>query len=248
MIETPNEQETMNEGSAGGEEQGRRPHFLLKNAALMIISFFMAVLFWYMCTSQDQKIVSKKFSDIPIVCINENQLQSGGMTVNIDKGMTVNAILKGCNSAMNSIEQDKIVAVVDLSGISQVGENRVVPVISGLPDGVSVSNVGAINITIENLVDKILHIDVEISGRPADGYTVDKSKISYIDTVMVSCGESYSKYVAGAKVVLDVSDRKEDYIVNLNIILVDQIGNEIDSFGVKFDYYSVELSVRVDSN
>ncbi len=218
----------------------------LSKILLMLLSFVIAILLWYLCTAQDQKVISRKFNDIPVVYINDSGLYEDRLTANVENNITVDIVLKGYNSAMKEINSADIMAVVDLALFKDVGLHKATPVISGIPEGITSSKVESVNVNIERIIDKSLYIDIEVKGVPKDGYTIDKNKIEYLNHINVSCSESYSKNITGAKVILDVTEKNEDYIVNLNVILIDQAGNEMDKSKVKMERDSVELIVHVD--
>ena len=227
------------------ENKNKKDGFLSK-ILLVLLSFIIAILLWYLCTAQDQKVISRKFNDIPVAYINDSVLYADKLTANVENDITVDIVLKGYNSAMKEIDSDDIVAVVDLALLKEAGWHKATPVISGIPEGITSSKVESINVNIERIIEKFLYIDIEINGVPKDGCTIDKNKIEYLNHINVSCSESYSKNITGAKVILDVTEKSEDYIVNLNIMLIDQAGNEMDKSKVKMERDSIELIVRVD--
>ena len=212
---------------------------------LLIVSFVIALVLWYMGTMQNQTQIARIYSDIPVKFINEDALSDLSLTAQQLKNVKVDAVLKGYFSDMNEINEEELVAVIDLSEQRFPGKYTVTPSVAGCSADISVSRIGNVDIVIEKIIKKQLNIDIEIQGVPADGYYIDKENIHYQKTVDVTCGASISRNIAGAKIVIDATGRKSDFDVNLNIILLDPQGKEADSSRVKLQQYSVSVRVAV---
>lgn len=212
---------------------------------LLILSFIIAIILWYMGTTHDQTPISRIYSDIPVKFINEETLSELSLTAAELSDVKVDAVLKGYYSDMNEIKESELVAVIDLSEQKYAGEYTLTPVIMGCPANVSVSKIDDVDIKIEKLITKELNIELETKGIPANGYYVDTPNIVYPKNVSITCGESISKNVVGAKVVIDVTDRYASFTVSLNIVLIDEQGNEVDTSRIKLKYYSINVDVPV---
>lgn len=212
---------------------------------LLILSFIIAIVLWYMGTTQNQTQIARMYSDITVKFINEDILEGASLTVEQLESVTVDAVLKGYYSDITEINAYELIAVIDLSEYRIAGKYTVMPLVEGCGQNISTQKIDSVDIIIEKIITKQLNIDIELKGAPATGYLIDKDNIRFPETVEVKCGESMSKNVAGAKLVIDATDRNTDFTVNLNIILLDAQGHEIDSSRIDMQYYSVSVSVPV---
>ncbi len=216
---------------------------------LLLISLAIALVLWYICTTQDETNIPRSCEGIQVVYTNSAVLNDYSLSViESDNNITVDAVLKGKASAIRDIDESNLLAVVDLSLLKAEGRQTAKPVIEGLPEGVSAVRIDNVEVNIEKTVTKPLNITLEIVGTPAKGYIVDRKNIAYTKTVNISCGESISKNVAGAKIVIDVTGRSQSYDASLNVILLDILGNEISTKGIRFDHESVNVSVNVTAD
>ena len=62
---------------------------------LLILSFIIAIILWYMGTTQDQTPISRIYSDIPVKFINEETLSELSLTAAELSDVKVDAVLKG---------------------------------------------------------------------------------------------------------------------------------------------------------
>ncbi len=218
---------------------------------LLISSLLIALVLWYMGTLQDQTPVSKSYANIPVEFINSNALESLSLTAEeLSDTVTVSVVLKGYMSDISAINEDELVAQIDLAEQDSAGTFKVVPKISGCSPKIETTKIDTVDIKIEKLIKKQLLIEIATTGIPAEGYAVDPANIIYNKELEVICGESISRKVAGAKIVADVTDRKGTFTVNLNIMLVDSRGkalSEADTSKIDLQFYSTNVTVPVIS-
>lgn len=217
-----------------------------KKLLLLILSFAIALLLWYICMIQDEKMLSKQFDDIPVVYTSEEMLADKNLEAKAIKEQKISVVLKGPVSMIRDLDSKSLVAEIDVGSIRTPGDFLKVPTVTGLPENVTAS-ADAITVEIERVITKYLPIDVEIIGTPAEGFRVTKENVVLLDTEMVgvSCGATMSKSVAAAKIVVDTTGRSSSYSVNLNIILLDTTGKEVDINKVRLERDSVNVSVTV---
>lgn len=212
---------------------------------LLLLSLVIALILWYVGVLQDQTHISREFYDIPVVFTNEQALEELSLTADNFADMKVDAVLKGYLSDIQSINADDLVAVIDLSTLKSAGSYTLAPKISGCSAEIEIRRIESVEIVVESLITKRLDIEIETRGSIADGFYVDFDNIEYLRTVEISCGESVSKNIACAKVILDITGKDSDFVVNLHIILLDIQGNVIDTSGIKLQYDSINVKVPV---
>lgn len=217
----------------------------LKKLLMLIGSLIIAIVLWYVGTIQDQTPVSRKYSDIPVKITGETQLKQNGLVPKEIGETTVDIIVKGFSSDIFEIEEEDLVAVIDLSSYMEAGTYSLYPVLDGCPKEVALTKVDPVVVQLEKQVKKELVIDVELVGTPYRGYKADVESMVYESMVTAVCGEEESKHVAGAKVVVDITGRRETFTVNVNIVLLDMYGNEIDASKIHLDKDSINVTVPI---
>ena len=105
---------------------------------LLIVSFVIALVLWYMGTMQNQTQIARIYSDIPVKFINEDALSDLSLTAQQLKNVKVDAVLKGYFSDMNEINEEELVAVIDLSEQRFPGKYTVTPYVAGCSADISV--------------------------------------------------------------------------------------------------------------
>ena len=217
----------------------------LKKLLMLIGSLIIAIVLWYVGTIQDQTPVSRKYSDIPVKITGETQLKQNDLVLKEIGETTVDIIVKGFSSDIFEIEEEDLVAVIDLSSYMEAGTYSLYPVLDGCPKEVALTKVDPVVVQLEKQVKKELVIDVELVGTPYRGYKADVESMVYESMVTAVCGEEESKHVSGAKVVVDITGRRETFTVNVNIVLLDMYGNEIDASKIHLDKDSINVTVPI---
>ncbi len=227
----------------------KKPTGFFSSSLLLIISFVIALVLWYMGTLRDQTPISKTFTDVPVEFINMNQLEEKSLTAEeLGATVTVSVVLKGYLSDMNAINEEDLVAQIDLSEQTSVGTFKVTPKISGCAPEIETTKIDKVEIKIEKLIKKSLFIELETVGELKPGFKINTENIEYTNEVEIVCGETISAKVIRAKIVVDISDLDKDFFGNVNIMLVDTRGNIVsaeEASKINFEYYSVKVKIPI---
>lgn len=218
---------------------------LLKKILMLVGSLFIALVLWYVGTTQDHTPISKRFTDIPVVYRGDEILRQNGFLVDDLENVYINVVLRGDLSELFLVNNDDLVAVVDVSMYDKSGKYTIAPIVEGISGDVTVSKVDSIDIEIEKLVRKQLAIEVELSGKAYRGYEVDEEQIQVTKYVEILCREDISDKIVGAKVDVNIDGKKKTFTVNVNIKFVDADGNDVDSDGITADFESVNVTVPI---
>ncbi|MGC7872876.1 CdaR family protein [Desulfosporosinus sp. SYSU MS00001] len=139
---------------------------LRRNLGVKLLSFLVAILFWLFVMNQGSadKIIPDQTLTVPLVVTNLPQ----NMVV-MKQLPLISVRFQGINPSANIKD---IYAEVDLSGAT-AGEHSY-SVIINAPEGTTVVDrqPASIKLTLDNVQEKILPVQVAMSGNPADGYQV----------------------------------------------------------------------------
>ncbi len=218
---------------------------LPKKILMILGSLFIALVLWYVGTSQDHTLISKHLTDIPVVYRGELTLSQNGFLMNKTDGICVDVVLRGYSSDLFSLNSGNLVAVIDVSTYDKTQKYNVEPVIEGISDKVSVSRIDSVEFSIERLIKKQLPIDIEFIGSPRRNYKIDETGIQVIGAVGIACGEDLSQRITGARITVDVDGKTEAFSVDAELVLVDIDGNEVSSDNVILEFDTVNIMVPI---
>ena len=174
---------------------------------LKILSAFAAVILWFAITYTEDPVINQLLTDINVVFEGENTLHNNGLIViNKDSIPDLSATIRGARSNVIA-SVGAVSAVIDVSGITQPGENTVTVKYNYPSSAVTLAKTKIKEVTIE--AEKIVsrNIPVNISVENADKnteYIIDAK--SDTSTVRISGAGSAVYGIAYAKVSVDVTN------------------------------------------
>ncbi len=144
----------------------------LYSFSVMIISLLGALLLWFYVLGYDSPDFEKKFSQIPVTVIGNDELtEKTGYTVISDMSFSFDVTVSGKKTDVNSMRESDITAYVDVSGVTSEG-GIYLPVNVIVPNGITVKgqSVSRAYLFIDEMVTAEIPVRVEISdySLPAD--------------------------------------------------------------------------------
>lgn len=174
---------------------------------LKILSAFAAVVLWFAITYTEDPIIDQLLTDIDVVFEGENTLHDSGLIViNKDSIPDFSATIRGARSSVIS-SVGAVSAVIDVSGITQPGENIVAVKYNYPASAVTLAKTKIKEVTIETEKIVTRNIPVNISVENADKNTeyIIEAK-SDTNTVRISGASSAVYSIAYARVSVDVTN------------------------------------------
>lgn len=216
---------------------------LTRNTGLKILSLLVAFLVWVVILNVDDPVITKTFRDIQVTTINENVLEEKDKVYEVVSGNTVDVQVKTKRSVMETLDNSDFQAIADLSKLS---------VVYAVPIDVSVPRYGdrveivkenyTMQVSLENLADKQLKINVVTSGTVAEGYYI-KEKTTSPNIIKVSGAESLIGKVNEVVVEVNVNNERESFKKTAIPKVYDKNGTLMDSGNITLSYDEVDVSV-----
>ncbi len=216
---------------------------LTRNTGLKILSLLVAFLVWVVILNVDDPVITKTFRDIQVTTINENVLEEKDKVYEVVSGNTVDVQVKTKRSVMETLDNSDFQAIADLSKLS---------VVYAVPIDVSVPRYGdrveivkenyTMQVSLENLADKQLKINVVTSGTVAEGYYI-KEKTTSPNIIKVSGAESLIDKVNEVVVEVNVNNERESFKKTAIPKVYDKNGTLMDSGNITLSYDEVDVSV-----
>ncbi|MFI3252934.1 MAG: CdaR family protein [Eubacteriales bacterium] len=198
----------------------------------MILSIFLAFIFWLYVIDVEDPEQSYTFRDVSVVMSGENILQSQGLTITALSDTEVDLKITAPNSVLTQLDSNNLSVTLDVSKLSTQGEFDVTYTLVA-PNHVNTSNLvletrtpSQIIVSVDKLYSSTFPITFVNRGSVAEGYQAGESTISPEAVTLNGSIEAVSK-VDRVVVILDQEDLSQRYSGELPLILLDSQGEEI---------------------
>jgi len=235
---------SVNNTAVRAEEKKNTPGSVI----VKILCVLGAFLIWLYVMSNDSPDYEKTFTSVPVSINGAVELENvTGMSVVSGLGHVIDISVYGIKRDVVNLDNDDIVAYVDISDISNAGKYAL-DVHVEVPDGITVTSVSPDNVTVA--VDKTSSIIVNVVPK----LTTYNISLDYsLGTLVPEISEIS---VSGPITVLSTIDRAEVVVGDLGqltgtvtasglIQLVDAAGNKITNQFIKIPQDSLKVTVPV---
>lgn len=224
-------------------------------ALWMIVSLLLSFLAWAYISSTEDTSVERIFTGVPVVFQGAEELRSSrGLIITNASADSVTVKVSGSRASIGSLHASDLIAVVDVSGISQVRDMTVSYTVR-FPDSVNMNGVEVHSKTPETIEfsvvqenSKTVEVRGVFTGSVAEGFTVDPIVV-----------EPASVTLYGPASELDQIDSACVYIDRQNVsatigplssefVLLDADGSTIRPVSVTSAQSSVTVTVPVLMN
>lgn len=220
---------------------------ILNHLDLKLLSLIIAILIWIVVANVDNYKTTKQITGIEIEFTNGSAITEKNKVYEVPEGTTIDVVVKGPRSVVESLTKDDFKAVADLSKMSIT--NAVSVEVSAVRSSVEkevtiVYSNNAINVAVEDKVEKQLPITVKTSGNVADGYAIS-NKTAAPNLITIKGAESIVNTISEVYVDVDVSNANKDIVAYGEPVFVDYAGKTIESEKFEYDVKTVEVSIEV---
>lgn len=151
---------------------------LTNNVGYKLLSFAVAILLWIIVVNNENPMITRSFSNIPVVVTNEEIVTNKGNTYQILEDM-VSVTITAQRSVMSELNASKIKAIADMTNLDPYS-GTLIPIDVSVP-GYQVSSAEAnprnIQVKIEMESTKTFPIVAKSNGTPRDGYVVGELSV-----------------------------------------------------------------------
>ncbi len=211
--------------------------------ARLAVSFLMAFFLWVYALSATGQTETKQFNDIPVRILNESALTAQGLALD-EVDFTVDVKLYGSTLQVSQIRKSALSAVLDVSGVSSVGNHSVAVSISGMSENVSVSEIRDryLSVSVSELKEAEKSIEIVKTGNVAEGYSVITQKSSSNIAKVYGNSTNVGKvaYVRGS---IDINSTQTDITRRAILTAYDENGNKVEHVSISPEYVDVSFTV-----
>lgn len=222
----------------------------MNNLGLKLVSVFFALILWLVVVNVDNPTVTRTVVSIPVTPLNEQLITDEGNVYRIVSGATETIQIKGPRNIVDRLTASDFSAVADFSKMSVV---NAIPItvsaketrINNSLESISQRNYSMV-IEIEKVESKNIDVEVQTTGKPANGYVVN-SAAAKKTSVKVSAPISQLEKIAKAVLFVDVSDADSLIKKKEKVHLYDDTNTEITALSeVTLEVQKIQAIVQID--
>lgn len=220
---------------------------ILDHFGLKVLSLIIAILVWIIVANVDDYTTTKQISGIQIEFTNGDAITEKNKVYEVPDGTTIDIVVKGRRSVVEKLTNEDFKAVADLSKMSVTNAVaiNVSAVSSYVAKELTISYTeSAINVAVEDKLEKQLPITVRAKSDVADGYAI-RNKTASPNLITVKGAESVVNTIEEVVVDVDVKGASSSLSAYATPVFLDKSGDEIDSSKFDYDVKEVEVSVEV---
>lgn len=219
-------------------------NILVRDTTIKILSLVFAIFLWFYVITEQNPVVPKEIT-IPIRIVNVENLNNNNLVMlNDPNSFTVTLRLKGKKEVLDAVNASNINAFADISGYKTAGDIDVPVVISGLPEGVSITSkpYQTVRVTLDKKIVAQRPVTFKITGNPVAGLAYMMPSLAPTEVVLTGAESLISK-VAEARVDIDIAGAGSNVEEKLPIRLLDAAGKDIS--GVQTDIQWINVTVPI---
>ncbi len=222
---------------------------ITKNFALKILSIVIAAIIWIIIINVDNPSIRKTISNIKVELTNVETLTDKGYTYAIESGATIQIVVKGPQTVVESLSNADFTAVADMSERSADSDTVRITVKCNKEDiekqiDIVSQKTEYMKLSIDNRVDKELKLEVNHTGKPATGYVIGDVSTSPT-TITISGAETTVNKIVSASVSYDVTNMTQTVSDTVVPVFYDEDGNVVDSAMLDLSRSDVKLNIEI---
>lgn len=214
-----------------------------KDKQLIIMSIIVAIFMWAFVMTTTNPSLTKTIRNVPLSIRNLENIQNQGYElVGNDQVESVNVKVEASRSDILNIDNEDLVASVDLQSPSEGIRSLNINV--DTPTGVKVVDIEPkkVNLRIEKVIEKKLTPKLDIKDKLREGRIVEVNEM-YPDKVSVRGIRSKVEKVEELRAVIDKEDFLNGKIHNIDLEALDEKGEKVE--GVSLSASQISLSFKV---
>lgn len=220
---------------------------LTNNIGLKILALLVAFIMWLMVVNYDDPIISNTYSGIPVEIINAESLTKQGKVYEVlNNTDTISVTFYGTRSVVESINKENIRAIADMEELTlmdtiaiQLSTNKNYNKLESMK-----SDIQAVTLSIENVKEVNMPINVVVKGTPAEGYIVGDTTTNQ-NTVRISGPESVIEEIRKVECEVDVNGRTSDITTTSDLRILDANGGIIEHTNLTQNIKNINVSIGI---
>ncbi len=220
---------------------------LISNWGLKLISVVFAIILWLVVVNIDDPVTTKKFKNIPVDILSENLIAEAGEVYEVlDKSDYVTITVKAKRSVVESLSETDFKASADFS--ERIAENSIPIKVEATKRAGDIEEIylqnNTVKITVEKKVYKDVKVELQVTGKTADGYMVG-SVSTTPEVVKIAGPASVISKVERIVVPVDVNGASEDISITAPGKFIGKGDKEVPKDRIEGDIENINISVHL---
>ncbi len=220
------------------------------NLGLKILSVIFAVLLWCYVVSETNPIRSMTYKEVEITVAGLDQLKEKKLIPLDDlseKLPTVKVNLNVPYREISTMSQSNIVVTLDLSGITQEGTYKDVPLkvkVANTDVTVGSFSPSSVDVVVQKIATSEIPITISATGKLPDHLYRGTPTVKP-QTLQISGPESYITCISRARVDVDLAKMTDGFESAMQYTFIDKDGNEVSSANIDTDSDTVLVNMGI---
>lgn len=219
---------------------------LKNNLGLKLLAFLFAFLLWLIVVNIDDPVMSKTFSNIPVVVEHSEILTEQNKTYQIvDNTQNVSVVVSAKRRTLSKIKAEDIIVTADIKEMYLNSQIPLEVTVSGYEGSCeAVTNPRNLQVQIEDNISKTTYITPVPKGQVRSGYVLGNLTADP-ETVTINGPESLVEKISKVAAEVSVSGLAKDTVLDSELVLYDENNNVIDQSRLANNLGNVGVSVSV---
>ena len=220
---------------------------LSNNLGFKILALVLAIIIWLVIVNVEDPERSRVMT-VPVSVENEEYLQEQGYSYEVVGKSEVSFTVSGARTIVEDLSESDFKATADLSEINDDMDSVPIRItITRFSSGLTLQKrTQYLDVEVEKIVSQDYEVQVETQGTAAKNRNVSIASVN--PSVITATGpESILENVAQAQVVVDISDRDQDFSRNGEVNLIDSNGEVVESSKLTLSDQQVTVQFNVDA-
>ncbi len=220
---------------------------IFNNFALKILSVVLAFLSWLIVMNISDYSVTGNIDKIPVTQLNGDALEELDKIYDVVKGDTVDIVVKGRRSVVDSLTADDFIATADLSAMSITNtvQITVTPKDKELAEELNITIVdNTMQLSLEEKISVQLPITIKVTGSTADKYTVGPTT-STPNIITIEGPENTVSKIKEAVVTIDAGGANESFDAKGEVVLLDAYGEAVKKDKLLLSTDEVDTNIKI---
>lgn len=194
----------------------------------------LAILIWVYVSYDETPTTDKTFSDIAVENISGVEALTARDLIILERNMRVTVKLSGTRGALAKINKADIKATMDVSGITQAGEQTPLVTISGIPDTLNVDEKRVTGrLVVDHLLTQEAAVDIRKTGTLSASLKEEEALVEPA-TVTLTGPASLLGGMTVCTEDINISDIKSSETVYMpRLVIKDADGNKVEGTAIK---------------
>lgn len=220
---------------------------MLNNLGLKILSIVCAIILWIVVMNVSDSRITARIDDIPVEILNGEVLEQLDKIYDIQKGDTVDIIVKGKRSVVEKLTAKNFRATADLSTMSITNTVQIMVEATNVRTGEEVSITCVDNtmvLSLEEKISKQFPIKIVTVGTPKAGYAVGEVS-STPNIITIEGPESAVNKIVEISATVNVEGASSDCKSVCEINPYDAYGEIVVNDRIKMSQYTVDSTIKI---